>query len=332
MNEAKQRILSGVQPSGNLHLGNYIGAIRNWVNLQEEYDSFFFVADEHSITVRQNPADLRKSCLTLFAQFFAAGLDPEKSTLFIQSHVPQHAELAWILNCYTMFGELSRMTQFKDKSQKYAENINAGLFTYPALMAADILIYDAHCVPVGHDQKQHIEISRDIAERFNGIYGDVFQVPEPYIPPMGARIMSLTEPTKKMSKSDENQNGCIYVMDSPDEIMRKCKKAVTDSDAEVRKSEDKPGVSNLIDIYCVATGKSVAEVEREFDGLGYGAFKPAVGEAVIEMLRPFREKTLALLDDKAQLEAYYRQGAQQAQEAAYKMLRKVQKKLGFVAR
>lgn len=332
MNEVKKRMLSGVQPSGNLTLGNYLGSIRNWVKLQSEYENFFFVANAHTITVRQTPADLRKNTLLLFAQFLAAGLDPEQSTIFIQTHVPAHMELAWVLNCYTMFGELSRMTQFKDKSQSHQDNINAGLFTYPCLMAADILIYQADYVPVGQDQKQHVEITRDIANRFNGIYGDVFTVPEPYIPPIGAKIMSLQDPAKKMSKSDENPNACIYVMDSPDDIMRKFKRAVTDSDARVCKSAEKPGVSNLIDIYCTATGKSTQEVEAEFEGKGYGAFKPAVGEAVVELLRPFRERTLTLLEDKEQLEHYYRLGAEKAQVAAEKTLRKVYKKVGFQPR
>jgi tryptophanyl-tRNA synthetase len=270
--------------------------------------------------------------LELFAQLLACGLDPEKSTLFIQSHVPQHAELSWILNCYTMFGELSRMTQFKDKSERHKDNINAGLFTYPALMAADILLYGANLVPVGEDQKQHVEITRDVALRFNGIYGDVFTLPEAYIPKVGARVMSLTEPTKKMSKSSENENSYILVMDRPEDIMRKCKKAVTDSDSRVIRSAEKQGVTNLITIYAAATGKTPEAVEEEFAGKGYGAFKPAVGEAVIELLRPIRERTLELLKDKGALEALYRQGAEKAGKRAERMLAKVHRKIGFVNR
>jgi tryptophanyl-tRNA synthetase len=275
---------------------------------------------------------LRRQTLELFAQLLACGLDPEKSTLFIQSHVPQHAELAWVLNCYTMFGELSRMTQFKDKSEQHKDNINAGLFTYPALMAADILLYGADRVPVGEDQKQHVEITRDVALRFNGVYGDVFTLPEAYIPKVGARIMSLTEPTKKMSKSSENENSYILVMDRPEDIMRKCKRAVTDSDSRVVRSADKPGITNLIGIYAAATGKTPEAVEEEFAGQGYGVFKPAVGEAVVELLAPIREKTLALLQDKGTLEALYRQGAEKAAKRAQRMLSKVYRKVGFVPR
>ena len=328
-------ILSGIQPSGELTLGSYLGAIKNWVELADEYDCYYMMADMHSITVRQNPADLRRRTLTQMAAYIACGLDPEKNTIFIQSHVPAHAELAWVLNCYTMFGELSRMTQFKDKSAKNADNINAGLFTYPALMAADILLYQADLVPVGGDQKQHVEICRDIANRFNGVYGEVFQIPEPYIPKVGARIMSLTSPDSKMSKSDKDPNGCVYVLEKPEDILRKFKKAVTDSDTErcVRYDpEQKPGVSNLMTIYSVATGRSFDEIEAEFDGKGYGAFKPAVGEAVVEMFRPIREETERILADKAYLESVYRAGAEKAGYVANKTLRKVYKKVGFVAR
>ncbi len=332
MEETKQTIFSGTQPSGKITLGNYLGALRNWVALQDDYNCIYCVVDEHAITVRQDPAALRRQTLELFAQFIACGLDPQKSTIFIQSHVPQHAELAWVLNCYTMFGELSRMTQFKDKSATHADNVNAGLFTYPALMAADILLYQANLVPVGSDQKQHVEIARDIAQRFNGIHGNVFAIPEPYIPKVGARIMSLSEPEKKMSKSSENENSFILVMDKPEDIMRKFKRAVTDSDARVIKSPEKPGVSNLIDIYAVATGKTTEEVEREFDGRGYGDFKPAVGEAVIELLRPIREETQRLLTDKGELEALYRQGAEKASRQASRTLTKVHKKVGFLPR
>ena len=335
MEHEKKIIFSATQPSGKITLGNYLGALRNWVTLQEDYNAIYCVADEHAITVRQDPAALRRQSLELYAQFIACGLDPEKSIIFIQSHVPQHAELAWVLNCYTMFGELSRMTQFKDKSAKNADNINAGLFTYPALMAADILLYQADLVPVGGDQKQHVEICRDIANRFNGVYGEVFQIPEPYIPKVGARIMSLTSPDSKMSKSDKDPNGCVYVLEKPEDILRKFKKAVTDSDTErcVRYDpEQKPGVSNLMAIYSVATGRSFDEIEAEFDGKGYGAFKPAVGEAVVEMFRPIREETERILADKAYLESVYRAGAEKAGYVANKTLRKVYKKVGFVAR
>ena len=331
--DQKKIMLSGVQPSGDLHLGNYLGPIRHWPKMIEEYDCYFFMADLHTITVRQDPAALRRRVLTQVAQYIACGLDPEKCTIFIQSHVPAHAQLGWVLDCYTMFGELSRMTQFKDKAAKHKDNINAGLFTYPALMAADILLYQPDYVPVGEDQKQHVEICRDIAERFNGIYGDVFRVPEPYIAKVGARIMSLNDPASKMSKS--NPEGCVALMDSPEDVMRKFKRAVTDSDTErcVRYAPgEKPGVSNLIQIYASAVGKSYEEVEREFDGLGYGRFKPAVGEAVVELLRPIREETDRLLADKAYLEGVYRAGAERASRAAEKTLRKVYKKVGFVAR
>ena len=331
--DQKKIMLSGVQPSGDLHLGNYLGPIRHWPKMIEEYDCYFFMADLHTITVRQDPAALRRRVLTQVAQYIACGLDPEKCTIFIQSHVPAHAQLGWVLDCYTMFGELSRMTQFKDKAAKHKDNINAGLFTYPALMAADILLYQPDYVPVGEDQKQHVEICRDIAERFNGVYGEVFRVPEPYIAKVGARIMSLNDPASKMSKS--NPEGCVALMDSPVDVLRKFKRAVTDSDTErcVRYAPgEKPGVSNLIQIYASAVGKSYEEVEREFDGLGYGRFKPAVGEAVVELLRPIREETDRLLADKAYLEGVYRAGAERASRTAEKTLRKVYKKVGFVAR
>ena len=333
--DEKKTILSGIQPSGDLTLGSYLGAIKNWVALAEDYNCYYMMADLHSITVRQVPADLRRRTLAQLAQYIACGLDPEKNTIFIQSHVPAHAELGWVLSCYTMFWELSRMTQFKDKSAKNADNINAGLFTYPSLMAADILLYQADLVPVGSDQKQHVEICRDIAQRFNGIYGDVFKIPEPYIPQVGARSMSLTSPGNKMSKSDKDPGGCIYIMQKPEEILRCFKKAVTDSDTQrcVRYDPaEKPGVSNLMQIYAVATGKTFAQIEAEFDGKGYGAFKPAVGEAVVEMLRPIREEAERILADKAYLESVYKQGAERASYVAEKTLRKVYKKLGFVAK
>ncbi|MGE4352996.1 MAG: tryptophan--tRNA ligase [Oscillospiraceae bacterium] len=331
--EEKKTIFSGIQPSGDLTLGSYLGAIKNWVALADEYNCYYCIVDMHSITARQNPADLRRRTLSQLAAYIAAGLDPQKNTVFIQSHVAAHAELAWILNCYTMFGELGRMTQFKDKSAKNADNINAGLFTYPVLMAADILLYQAHLVPVGEDQKQHVEICRDIANRFNGIYGNVFTIPEPYIAKVGARIMSLTSPESKMSKSDKDPGGCVYLMDTPEDIARKFKRAVTDCDACVRYDvENKPGISNLIQIYSVATGKSFDAIEAEFNGRGYGEFKPAVGEAVIELLRPIREEAERIMRDKTYLESIYKEGAERAAYAANKTLRKVYKKVGFVPR
>ena len=333
METKKKVIFSGIQPSGALHLGNYLGALRNWVALQDEYDCVYCVVDEHAITVRQDPAALRRQTIELYAQLVACGIDPEKSILFIQSHVPAHAELAWVLNCYTMFGELSRMTQFKDKSAKHADNINGGLFTYPALMAADILLYQPDFVPVGEDQKQHVELTRNVAQRFNHVYGDVFKIPEPYIPKAGARIMGLTDPTGKMSKSVPD--GCVFLMEKPEDIQRKFKRAVTDSDTERCVRYDpaaKPGVANLMNIYSAVTGKTFEEIEAEFDGKGYGAFKPAVGEAVIEALRPIREEAGRILADKAYLETVYRAGAEKAAYVANKTLRKVYKKIGFVAR
>ena len=332
-NVQRKRILSGIQPSGDLTLGSYLGAIRNWAALADEYDCYYMMADMHTITVRQVPAELRRHTITQLAAYIASGLDPEKNVLFVQSHVPAHAQLGWVLDCYTMFGELSRMTQFKDKCAKNADNINAGLFTYPSLMAADILLYQADLVPVGGDQKQHVEICRDIAERFNGIYGETFKLPDPYIPQVGARIMSLTSPNSKMSKSDKDQNGCIYMLEKPEDIMRKFKKAVTDSDACVRfDPENKPGVSNLMQIYSVATGRNYDAIEQEFTGQGYGSFKTAVGESVVELLRPIREETERLLADKAYLESVYRAGAEKAALVANRTLSKVYKKVGFLAR
>ena len=328
----KKTIFSGVQPSGKLTLGNYLGAIKNFPLLQEEYNCIYCVVDMHAITVRQDPAALRRQTLEVLAQYIACGLDPEKSVLFIQSHVPAHAELGWVLNCYTMFGEASRMTQFKDKSAKHADNVNVGLFDYPVLMAADILLYQTDMVPVGVDQLQHIELARNIAQRFNGVYSDTFVMPEPYIPKTGAKIMSLADPTRKMSKSDENANGFVLLMDKPEDIMRKFKRAVTDSDSRIIVSEDKPGVSNLISIYALATGKTIEQVQEEFEGKGYGDFKPAVGEAVVELLRPIREKTEDLLKNKDYLEQVYREGAQKAGYLARKTLDKVYRKVGFVKR
>ena len=326
----KKRMLSGIQPSGDLHLGNYLGAIKNWADRVNDYECYYFMADLHTITVRQEPAELRRRSLNQLAQYIACGLDPGKNVLFLQSQVPAHTQLAWVLNCYTMFGELSRMTQFKDKSAKYSNNINAGLFTYPVLMAADILLYQPDYVPVGEDQKQHVELCRDIAQRFNSIYGDVFTVPEPLIAKTGARIYGLTTPDGKMSKSVPD--GCVFLMDSPEDILRKFKRAVTDSDTENCVRYDKvakPGVANLINIYATITGKSIPEIEAEFAGKGYGVFKPAVGEAVVEALRPIREEAEHLMADKAYLDGVYRAGAERAAYVANKTLRKVYKKVGF---
>ena len=333
--DEKKVMLSGIKPSGDLTLGSYLGAIRNWGARSEEFDCYYFMADMHAITVRHDPAALRRRTLEQLAQYIACGLDPEKNTLFVQSHVRQHAELAWVLNCYAMFGELSRMTQFKDKSAKNAENINGGLFTYPCLMAADILLYQPDVVPVGEDQKQHVELTRNIVQRFNGVYGDVFKMPEPYVAKVGARIMNLVDPKSKMSKSDDANTGRVLLMDDPAVIMKQFKRAITDSDTErcVRYApEEKPGVANLMQIYAATTGKSFDEIEREFDGQGYGKFKPAVGEAVVEMLRPIQEEARRIMADKAYLESVYRSGAEKASYVAEKTLRKVYKKVGFLAR
>ena len=321
---------SGVQPSGNLTIGNYLGAIRNFSHFSENYKCFYCVVDEHAITVRQVPAELRRRTYETLALYMACGLDPEKNTLYVQSQVPAHAELGWILNCFTMFGELSRMTQFKDKSAKHADNINAGLFTYPVLMAADILLYQADLVPVGEDQRQHVELTRDIAQRFNSVYSDTFVLPEAFIPKVGARLMSLDDPTTKMSKS--LPDGCVNLMDPPEVIMKKFKRAVTDCETAVKfDKENKAGISNLLTIYCAATGKTLAEAEAEFAGHGYGVFKPAVGEAVVELLRPIREESQRIIDDKAYLESVYQEGAERARRLAQKTLSKVQRKVGFVA-
>lgn len=321
---------SGVQPSGNLTIGNYLGAIKNFAEFSEQYKTFYCVVDEHAITVRQNPADLRRRTYETLALYMACGLDPEKNTLYVQSMVHEHAELAWLLNCFTMFGELSRMTQFKDKSAKHADNINAGLFTYPVLMAADILLFQTDVVPVGIDQKQHVELCRDIANRLNQIYPDLFTVPEPIMAKSGKKIMSLAEPTKKMSKSDENTNAVVYILDDKDTIIRKFKRAVTDSEAEIRFSEDKPGVSNLMTIYSCFTGKNYDEIEREFAGKGYGDFKLAVGEATADALAPVQARFKELMADKAGLEAQMKRGAEEASYYARRTLSKIQKKLGFV--
>ena len=328
----KKVLFSGMQATGNLTLGNYLGALKNWVTLSDEYECFYSVVDMHSITVRQDPAVLRKRARALLTLYIAAGLDPEKNCIYYQSHVSGHAELAWILDCFTYMGELNRMTQFKDKAAKHADNINAGLFTYPVLMAADILLYQADVVPVGIDQMQHLELTRDIAQRFNGIYGDVFTIPEAYIGKVGAKIMSLQDPSKKMSKSDENPNGSIYLMDDPDTIMRKFKRAVTDSEGQILYRDEQPGIKNLINIYCACTGKAPDEVVREFDGKGYAEFKPAVGEAVVAVLKPLQDRVAEHSKDKAYIDSVIKNNAEKAQYFANKTLRKVQKKIGFPER
>lgn len=321
---------SGVQPSGNLTIGNYLGAIKNFSSYSELYKCFYCVVDSHAITVRQVPAELRRRTYETLALYMACGLDPEKNTLYVQSHVPMHTELAWILNCFSMFGELSRMTQFKDKSEKHADNINAGLFTYPVLMAADILLYQTDVVPVGVDQKQHVELCRDIAARFNQLFPDTFTMPEPIISKSGMKIMSLAEPTKKMSKSDENANAVVYILDDKDTIIRKFKRAVTDSDTVVKFAEGKDGINNLMTIYSCFTGKTTLEIEKEFEGKGYGDFKLAVGEVCADALAPVQEKFRQILSDKAYLEEVMKKGADEASYYARKTISKVKRKLGFV--
>lgn len=328
--EDKKLIFSGIQPTGTFTLGNYLGAVRNWKPLQDEYNCIYCVVDMHAITVRQDPVKLRQNTLNSYALLMACGIDVEKSILFIQSHVKTHAELNWILCCNTQFGELSRMTQFKDKSQRHPDDINAGLFTYPSLMAADILAYNADLVPVGVDQKQHLELARNIAQRFNQRYGEFFTVPEPYIAEVGAKIMSLQEPTKKMSKSDENPNAVILILDDKDTIIRKCKRAVTDSEAEVVYREGKDGINNLMTIYSTVTGKNFAEIESEFAGKGYGDFKLAVGEAVADHLEPVRTEFARLIQDKAYLKECYTAGAEKALRYSQRTLSKVYRKVGFV--
>ena len=332
MADEKKTIFSGMQPSGLITLGNYLGALNNWTKLQDDYNCLYCIVDMHAITVRQDPAKLRKQARDLLTQYIAVGLDPEKNIMYYQSHVPQHAELGWILNCYTYMGELNRMTQFKDKSQKHADNINAGLFTYPVLMAADILLYQVDLVPVGEDQRQHLELTRDIAGRFNSIYGDTFKIPEGYIGKVGARIMALQEPTKKMSKSDENKNNTIAIMDDPAVIMNKIKRAVTDSENQVRFSEDKPGISNLLNIYCATTGSTMADAEKEFENVGYGTFKTAVGEAVVANLEPIQAKVKELEKNKDYIESIIKINSERASHLADRTLRKVHKKIGFTPR
>jgi len=327
---AKKRILSAIQPTNTPHLGNYLGALVNWIKLQDEYDSAYSIADLHSITVRQDPQKLRKQITESYALLLAMGVDPKKSIAFVQGHNPAHAELSWVLSCYTQFGELSRMTQFKDKSEKHPENINAGLFTYPVLMSADILLYQADLVPVGVDQKQHLELARNIAQRFNSIYGDTFTMPEPYITKTTAKIMSLQNPEKKMSKSDENPNSCISILDDRDTIVRKFKRAVTDSEAEVAYREGKDGINNLMSIYSAVTDKGYEEIEREFAGKGYGDFKLAVGEATADMLAPMQAEFTKIISDKKYIEQCMKEGAEKAYKASRRTLQKVYKKVGFV--
>ena len=326
----KKLIFSGIQPTGTFTLGNYIGAVRNWGPLQDEYNCIYCVVDMHAITVRQEPAKLRKNTLEAYALLMACGIDPEKSILFIQSHVKTHAELNWILGCSTQFGELSRMTQFKDKSQRHADDVNSGLFTYPVLMAADILAYNADLVPVGVDQKQHLELARNVAQRFNQRYGELFTIPEPYIPKVGAKVMSLQEPTKKMSKSDDNPNACILILDDKDTIIRKFKRAVTDSEAEVCYREGKDGINNLMTIYSSVTGRSFDEITSEFAGKGYGDFKLAVGEAVADHLEPVRTEFGRLIQDKAYLKKCYTEGAEKALRYSQRIVSKAYHKVGFV--
>lgn len=327
----KKIILSGIQATGSLHLGNYLGAINNWIKMQDKFDCYYMVADLHTLTIRNNPEELRENILKLIALYIAAGLDPEKNTIFIQSHVPAHTQLSWVLNCYTYMGELNRMTQYKDKSAKHADNINSGLFTYPVLMAADILIYNADLVPVGDDQKQHLEITRDIAERFNSLYGETFKIPEPFIAKQGARIMGLQNPLSKMSKSAPDIMDKILLTDTPDEIRKKLKKAVTDSENCVRFDKDnKPGVSNLMTIYGIIKNKSMEEIEEEFEGHGYGDFKSAVAEAIIERLEPLQNKYNELLNNPEKLMEIVRKGDQKAEERANKMIKDVYHKIGLV--
>jgi len=330
MEEKKKVIFSGIQPSGELTLGNYLGALKNWVKLQDSYDCYYCVVDLHAITVRQEPAELRKKTLELLAIYIAAGIDPEKNTMFIQSHVPAHSEAAWLLNCSTYIGELNRMTQFKDKSKKYEGGVLAGLLNYPVLMAADILLYQTDLVPVGKDQKQHLEITRDIAARFNNLYSDTFVIPEPYIPESGAKIMDLQDPDKKMSKSSDNPNSFILIMDPPEVIRKKINRAVTDSLGEVKYSDEQMGVKNLMTILSVLSGISISEIEQKYKGLGYAQFKKDVAEAIVSEFEPIQKKVKQLLGDKTYLQSIYKYGAEKANYVANKTLRKMQKKIGFI--
>ncbi|HAE41601.1 MAG TPA: tryptophan--tRNA ligase [Clostridiales bacterium] len=328
----KKTIFSGIQPTGGLTLGNYLGAIKNWVSLQESYHSIYCIVDLHAITVPKEPKDLRRNTLEVLANYIASGLDPEKNILFIQSHVSAHAELAWVLDCFAYIGELSRMTQFKDKSKKNEGNITAGLFNYPALMAADILLYNTDLVPVGEDQRQHLELSRDIAQRFNNRFSPTFTIPEPYISKVGAKVMSLQDPESKMSKSDDNENAFILLNDTPDDIIRKFKRAVTDSVGIVNYSDEQPGIKNMLDIISKITGESIQAIVDRYNGKGYADFKIETAEVVIEELRPIREEAEKLMKDKDYLQKIYQSGAEKAEEIARKTLRKVYKKVGFVPR
>ena len=323
-------ILSGIAPSGQLTLGNYLGALRSWVAMQDSYDCYYVLVDLHAITVRQDPATFAERCLDFIALYIACGIDPERSAIFIQSHVPQHAELSWVLNCYTQMGELNRMTQFKDKSARHTENINAGLFSYPVLMAADILLYQATAVPVGGDQKQHLELTRDVAQRFNGLYGDTFVIPEPYIPTVGARVMSLQDPTKKMSKSDTTETNVINLLDEPKRITRKIKRAVTDSDNEIRFGDDKPGVSNLLSIASAITDTSIDDLVAKYAGQGYGALKGDVAELVVDLLEPVQQEYQRIRADRGELDRILAQGADRARAKATVTVQQVYDALGFV--
>ncbi|WP_434301858.1 tryptophan--tRNA ligase [Clostridium botulinum] len=332
MEDNKKVIFSGIQPSGNLTLGNYLGALKNWVKLQDEYDCYYCVVDLHAITVRQEPKDLRRRTLEVLAIYIASGIDPDKNTIFIQSHVPTHCEAGWLLNCNTYIGELFRMTQYKDKSQRYGESVSAGLLTYPVLMAADILLYNTDLVPVGKDQKQHLEITRDLAQRFNNLYSPTFKMPDPYIPEAGAKIMDLQDPTKKMSKSSDNENSYMLIMDPPDAIRRKINRCVTDSLGIVKYTDDQPGIKNLMTILSTITGMAMEDIEKKYEGKGYAQFKNDVAEAIISELEPIQNKVNELLTNKEYLESIYKKGAEKAYKVSYKMLRKMQKKIGFIPR
>ncbi len=327
----KPTLFSGIQPSGILTIGNYIGALKHWIKLQDDYDCLFSLVDMHAITVRQDPQELRERCYQFLALYLACGLDPDRNVIFVQSHVPAHAELAWVLNCFTYVGELNRMTQFKDKSSRHADNINAGLYDYPVLMAADILLYGTALVPVGNDQKQHLELTRNVAQRFNATYGDIFTVPEPYIPEVGARVMSLQEPAAKMSKSDPNSKNYVALLDPPKEVERKLKRAVTDTGAEVRFDEaDKPGISNLMTIYSAVTGDSFQAIEARYEGSGYGQFKKDLASAVVEWLEPLQRRYHELMDDRGELDALLRRNAAVASERARSTLDRVHEAVGFI--
>lgn len=330
LEEKKKVIFSGIQPSGNLTIGNYLGALKNWVKLQDKYDCYFCIVDLHAITVKQEPKDLRRRTLEVLAIYLAAGINPEENTIFIQSHVPTHSEAAWLLNCFSYVGELGRMTQYKDKSKRYGESVSAGLFTYPVLMAADILLYNADLVPVGKDQTQHLELTRDIAQRFNSLYSPTFNIPEAYIPENGAKIMDLQEPTKKMSKSSDNPNSYILIMDPPEVIRRKISRCVTDSIGIVKYSDDQPGVKNLITILMAITGMSVEEIEKKYEGKGYADFKNDVAEAIVSELEPIQNKVKEFIENKDYLESVYKKGAEKAYYVSNKVLRKMQKKIGFM--